>query len=255
MSGSNVQTWEGNGAPSQDSWSDMLFPAQLTQLGGGGGGGGGGLAASSSASVADVSIYVDAMGHHSDALSTHPHWPPISWNDGLSYYEHAEGAAEDGGLYLPAGLCQTGTGSFSSALDTNTDYKTLTLKLPTRWALPSPAFVGTAAFTAPLGVAVYAINPVTLAGTGDVSLPNAGNVSVSAGTLLAYTSSTGSMSLPICVPTNGFTDETISKFAILTDEHFSGSGCLKASYSWSQSLTYLPYDHASDYRRGSVPFC
>ena len=192
------------------------------------------------------------MGLHCDTLNAHPHWPPVHWTDSVSWYEHKQGAAEGFGLYLPAGLCETRAGRFPHKLDMNSDYKTLTLKLPTQWGLASPAFVGKAAFTTPPGVADMRSTrshwpaAVMFPSPTPVILPSRPEP-CSHAQLQPDQSSRA-----ICVPTQGFTDETTSTFGILTDRHFTASGCLKASYTWSQSLAYLPYDHASDYA-GSVP--
>ena len=60
--GSTTQTWQGACATNSDSWSDVLFSGLLTVTSSGGGGGGPATPTTFNASVADISIYVDALG-------------------------------------------------------------------------------------------------------------------------------------------------------------------------------------------------
>ena len=194
------QTWEGTGEPSLDSWSDVYFSGQLTTTGSGDG-----SPPPFWASVADISVYVDAMGLHSDEPSTH-HWPPV-----IGHAEHDAETSEGGGFYVPPAIVTTGTGDFpSSLLPTGSNYKTIILRLKTpEWTGdPSPdGNVGSLTFGPPTGVAIY---------------------DLSTGSLV-----TGA----IRVPPGGFPNK---QFALLTDENFTATGCITAIFIWDEDLAGGP---------------
>ena len=212
--GGSSQTWEGMGVTRADSWSDVLFAGLLT-TGGSGSGNGPGGPTTFDASVADISIYVDAMHSHLD--DPDGHWPPE-----ISSREHFAATSDCGGLFLPSCLVRTGTNGFPQQLPADSNYKILVLRLPTQWVgQPNPDTVGSVTFTVPTGVALYH-------GAGS---------SLSGGTLVGGST--------IRVPAAGFPDET---FAILTDEHFKAAGAVTATFTWDYNLAGGPYT-AQDFAR------
>lgn len=94
-SSSTAHVWIGTGKRGQDGWSDVLFTGTLTQAGTGNG-----TPPPFDASVADISIYVDALSAHTDGFTGH--WPPVRTSK-----EHFAETSQNGGLYLPPSL--TGT--------------------------------------------------------------------------------------------------------------------------------------------------
>ena len=119
------QTWEGTGWMLEDDWADVFFSGNLTTTGGSNG-----SPPPFWASVADISIYVDALGLHSDEPNSH-HWPPQVGLTGFFYLQQ-EAETEGGGFYLPPAIITTGTSGFpSSLLPTGSNYKTLILRLKT----------------------------------------------------------------------------------------------------------------------------
>jgi len=165
-------------------------------------GGGGGSPTVFQASVADIDIDVDSLGLHSDEPTSH-HWPP----DGSYEEDETEAGDETGGLYLPASLW---TGQFPSSLPSDTDYKALMLTLNPKWVgAPSPdGNVGTLTFDPTgSGFALYEM-------TGSDS-----------GTLVTS---------GIRVPPSGFSGK---QYAILTNENFTASGGIKATFTWDSNLS------------------
>jgi len=192
-----THVWEGCGVTG-DCWPGVLFAGNLTTHTSGGQGGG--QPPGFNASVADIDIDVDSLGLHSDEPNSH-HWPPCG-----SYEEdEAEAGDQTGGLYLPASLV---TGQFPTNMPSGTDYKLLTLTLNPKW-VGSPSYdgnVGTLAFsTAGSGFALYEL-------TGSDS-----------GTLVSS----------IRVPPNGFSGK---QYAILTNENFTSSGEITATFVWDSNL-------------------
>ena len=199
-SSSTAHVWIGTGKRGQDGWSDVLFTGTLTQAGTGNG-----TPPPFDASVADISIYVDALSAHTDGFTGH--WPPVRTSK-----EHFAETSQNGGLYLPPSL--TGTNNtFPSQLDTSTSYKTLALYLEPQWVPSTPTTVGTATFT--------------LAGTG-LALYR-----VSSGSLICTSGGSGA----IAVPAAGFSNE---KFAILTNDYFTAPGSITAIFTWDPSLVGGP---------------
>ena len=189
--GSTTQTWQAAGVADTNAWSDTLFSGLLTKTGGSGPAN----PTPFNASVADISIYVDALETHSDGAKGH--WPPE-----MTSKEHLAETAEDGGFFLPASLYPY-PGGFPASLDTTLHYKILSLRIPTQWqsiqGQTVPPTVGSVTFTAPAGVAIYHCG--------------SGSTTVSGGTLIGASG--------IRVPAAGFPNET---FAILTDQQFTQAG-------------------------------
>ncbi len=147
-----------------------------------------------------------------DSLGVHSgdHWTPSG-----SCAEDAAEATPSGGLYLPPSLV---TGTLPSSLPTDSAYKILTLTLRPHWTGPasSDGNVGTLTFNvAAQGVALY---------------------KVSGGA--KYTGS-------IRVPPGGF-DHV--QYAILTNENFTLSGSITATFQWDSNLKGGE-DTARDYVR------
>ncbi len=207
------QTWEGVGAPSVDDWSDVFFAGNLTQNAPGNGPGSGAPPAFQ-ASVADISIYVDALNAHQDQY----------WTPQVSNAEHQAETSEGGGFYLPAGIILTlSGGAFPAGLPSNCNYEIMILRLETpQWvgAASADGNVGSASFTVPTGVALYDC------GTGSLVCG-------------------GHISQPIRVPPGGFPNK---QFAVVTDQNFVLAGCMTATFVWDSPLAGGPTT-CQDYAR------
>lgn len=142
----NSQTWLGIGVAGNDDWADVYFAGRLVPRVSGDTGGG--TNPPFYASVADISIYVDALGAHIDE-----HWTPE-----VSNAEHVAETSENGGLYIPSPMITTGTSGFPLTLPMNSDYKTMIARVkPPQWvsATDADGNVGNLTFTLPPGVAIY----------------------------------------------------------------------------------------------------
>ena len=205
------QTWEGIGVTSSDDWSDVFFAGNLTKPGTGPGNG---TPPPFWASVADTSIYVDALGLHQDQY----------WTPQVSDEEHQAETSEDGGLYLPPAIVTTGSdGAFPTQLPSDCNYKLLILRLKTpQWvgSASSDGNVGNANFTVPTGVALYDC------GTGALVRG-------------------GSVSQTTRVPPGGFPSK---QFAVVTDQNFAAADCIEATFTWDSPLTGGPAT-CQDYAR------
>ena len=202
------QTWEGIGTTDEDGWSDVFFAGTLMPLISGTGPG---TLPPFYASVADISIYVDALQDYSDEAGSRE-WPPV-----ISWEEHDAETTEYGptGFYVPPSMVTTGTGGFPAQLPANSNYKILILRLLPRWSgPPNPATVGSLTFSLPSGLAIYDGDTFSLV-TGAIRVPAAG----------------------LC-----------QTYYLLTDQNFTSAGCIKATFTWDTALAGGP-PTAQDYAR------
>ena len=124
----------------QDDWADVYFNGTLVPITSGTSGG---TNPPFYASVADISIYVDAL---------HTGTPQVS------NAEHVAETSEGGGLYLPSALITTGTAGFPATLPTGSTYYSLIARVkPPQWvsATDADGNVGNLTFNLPSGVAIY----------------------------------------------------------------------------------------------------
>ena len=134
------QTWQGIGVAGQDDWADVYFNGNLVPIVSGTTGG---TNPPFYASVADISVYVDALGTGSPQVSN---------------AEHVAETSEGGGAYLPPGMITAGTAGFPATLPTGSGNYTLIARVkPPQWvsATDADGNVGNLTFSLPDGVAIY----------------------------------------------------------------------------------------------------
>ena len=152
------QTWTGVGLANQDDWADVYFNGTLLPITSGTTGG---TNPPFYASVADISIYVDALGTGAPQVSN---------------AEHVAETSEGGGAYLPSGMITTGTAGFPRHASRRfrhlfADSEGETPSMGERH--DANGNVGNMTLYPPAGVAIYDLTTGTLV-TGPIGVPATG---------------------------------------------------------------------------------